>query len=460
MKAVICGAGQVGYTIAEYLSRENNDITVIDSDAEKVAHASDNLDVNGIVGHASHPDALEKASIRDADMIVAVTASDEVNMVACQIAHSLFNVPKKIARVRHQSYRDPAWSNLFSRYNMPIDVIISPEYEVARAIANRLIVPGTTNDVPMVDGKLHLIGLICDEDCPLINTAMKQYGLLFPDLNFSVLAVFRGDEHITPTVETQINAGDEIYLMVKRDEIARVLAAFGHHETIAQNIVIMGGGNVGLCLAEHIKHTIPEARLKLIEEDSERAEELAKRLDDDVLIINGDAVTAEILEEAGIKKTQTLISVTQDDEINILGALLAKQCGCERTIALINKNVYSGLVLNYGIDAIVNPRSITVSNVLQHVRRGRIRAVHSIRDGAAEVIEAEASETCGIVNQCLAEMTADESIIAGGIVRKSGEVIIPGPDTKVENGDRVILLAPQKQAGNIEKLFSLSVDLF
>ncbi len=459
MKAVICGAGQVGYTIASYLSRENNSITIVDSNPELVAVASDTLDVNGVVGHASHPHTLEKAGIRDADMIIAVTASDEINMVACQVAHSLFNVPKKIARIRHQSYRDPAWANLFSRYNMPIDVIISPELEVANAITNRLIVPGTTNDVPMADGRLHLIGLVCEENCPLLNTAMRQYGLLFPDLSFSVLAIFRGPDHIAPNMDVQLEEGDEVYLLVERKQLTRVLAAFGHHEQVAKNIVIMGGGNVGLCLAHHIMDHIPGVQLKLVESNAARAQYLSEALPN-VLIINGDGVTADMMEEANISQTDTFIAVTQNDEENILGSLLAKQSGCKRTIALINKDIYAGLVIDYGIDAIVNPRSITVSNVLQHVRRGRIKAVHSIRDGAAEVIEAQASETCGIVNQCLRDMTEEKGIIAGAIVRKNGEIIIPKSDTKVETDDRVILLAPQRKAGNVEKLFSFSVDLF
>lgn len=459
MKTVICGAGQVGYTIASYLSRENNDITIIDNREELVAQASNTLDINGILGHAAHPDVLERAGIRNADMIVAVTASDEVNMVACQVAHSLFNVPKKIARIRDQSYREAAWANLFSRYNMPIDVIISPEFEVARAITNRLIVPGTTNDVPLADGQLHLIGLICEEDCPLLNTAMKQYGLLFPDLSFTVLAIFRGSEHITPDIDSQVQIGDEVHLLVERKHISRVLAAFGHHEKIPSNITIMGGGNVGLSLAKHLRELLPEIYMKMIEINPERAQFLSENLDN-VLILNGDGVTPEIIEEANMEASDMLITVTQNDEENILGSLLAKQAGCKRSIALINKDVYAGLVLNYGIDAVVNPRSITVSNILQHVRRGRIKSVHSIRDGTVEVIEAEASETCDIVHQSLYDVTREKGIVPGAIIRKNGDIIFPNETTRIEVGDLVILLAPQNRAANIEKLFSISIDLF
>lgn len=459
MKTVICGAGQVGFTIAAYLSRENNDITIIDSRPDLVAQASNSLDINGVVGYASHPDILEQAGIRSADMIVAVTASDEVNMVACQVAHSLFNVPKKIARIRHQSYRSPAWANLFSRYNMPIDVIISPEYEVARAITNRLIVPGTTNDVPLADGRLHLIALVCEKNCPLLNTAMKQYGLLFPDLDFSVLAIFRGTDHMTPSHEVQLMEGDEVHLLVERKQLARVLAAFGHYEKIPSNATILGGGNVGLSLATHIQDQLPEIALKMVEINPERAHYLSEKLDN-VLILNGDGVTSEIIDEANLDTADMLITVTQNDEENILGALLAKQAGCKRTISLINKDIYAGLVLQYGIDAVVNPRSITVSTILQHVRRGRIKSVHSIRDGAAEVIEAEASETCDIVHQPLIKTTAARGIVPGAIIRKSGEIIFPTEQTNVEVGDRVVLLAPQNKAENIENLFSFSIDLF
>lgn len=459
MKTVICGAGQVGYTIASYLSRENNDITIIDNSPELVARASHSLDINGIIGFASHPDVLESADIRRADMIIAVTASDEVNMVACQVAHSLFNVPKKVARIRHQSYRDSAWSNLFSRYNMPIDVIISPEFEVARAITNRLIVPGTTNDVPLADGRLHLIGIICEKDCPLLNTAMKQYGLLFPDLNFSVLAIFRGTDHIIPDVDVQLLEGDEVYLLAETKQLSRVLAAFGHYEKIPNNVTILGGGNVGNCLAHYIQQELPDIDLKIIEVNPERAQYLSETLED-VLVINGDGVTSEIIDEAGLAYADMLVSVTQNDEENILGALLAKQAGCKSTITLVNKDVYAGLVLNYGIDAVINPRSVTVSNILHHVRRGRIKSVNSIRDGAAEVIEAEASETCNIIHKPFSEITEEKGIIAGAIIRKSGEIIFPSEDTRVEIGDTVILLAPQNRSENIENLFSFSIDLF
>jgi trk system potassium uptake protein TrkA len=288
---------------------------------------------------------------------------------------------------------------------------------------------------------------------------MKQYGLLFPDLSFSVLAIFRGADHINPDLDVQLHEGDEVHLLVERAQIARVLAAFGHEEKNPSNITIMGGGNVGLSLARHLRETLPEIYIKMIEQDAERAQFLSETLND-VLVINGDGVTQEIIEEAGIDHSDMLITVTQNDEENILGALLAKQAGCKRSISLINKDVYAGLVLNYGIDAVVNPRSITVSNILQHVRRGRIKSVHSIRDGAAELIEAEASETCDIVNQSLFDVTKNTDIIPGAIIRKDGEVIFPTETTKVEVGDHVILLAPQDQAEDVEKLFSSSIELF
>ncbi|NCC22245.1 MAG: Trk system potassium transporter TrkA [Alphaproteobacteria bacterium] len=457
MRVIICGAGQVGYNIAAYLSREDNDVTIIDVNPLIIAQINDDLDVNGIVGHGSSPDVLDQAGASDADIIIAVTHSDEINMVACQVAHSLFNVPKKIARVRDQHYLDPAWSNLFSRQHMPIDVIVSPEIEVARAISQRLSVPGTTNVIPLADGKVHFAGVTCNEKCPVVNTPLRQLTNLFPDLNVEVVAMVRGTQALLPDSDDQILIGDEVFFCVDTRHLRRALVAFGHEEKEARRLVIVGGGNIGYELVSLLVREQKDLRIKVIERDEDRAVYLSEQLER-VVVLHGDGLDRDILEEADIEHAETLIAVTDDDEANILGSILAKQYGCERVITLVNKNVYMPLINHLGIDAVVSPRAITVSTIMQNVRRGRIKALHNIRDGFAEVIEAEASDTSTIVNTPIEELDLPQQIIIGAIVRKD-LVIIPRPDTVIRAGDRVIILATQGQARRIERMFSVQVDL-
>jgi len=250
MKVIVCGAGQVGYSIARYLALEENDVVVIDRVPDLVRRISDTLDVQGVVGHASHPDVLEKVGAADADMIIAVTYADEVNMVACQVAHSLFGVPTKIARVRDQSYLHPIWANLFSRSHLPIDVIISPEIEVARAVTRRLQVPGAFEMISLVNDKVKLVGVRCDEACPLVNTPLRQLTQLFPDLSIVVVGLLRGDIPIIPTADDQMLPGDEVFFVVDSQQMLRAMSAFGHEEPEARRLLILGGGNIALFLAQ------------------------------------------------------------------------------------------------------------------------------------------------------------------------------------------------------------------
>ena len=456
MRVIICGAGQVGYNIAAYLAREDNDVTLVDNKPQLIAHVNDDLDANGIVGHASNPDILSLAGAAEADLLIAVTYSDEVNMVACQVGHSLFNVPRKIARIRNQAYRDPAWVNLFSRANMPIDVIISPEMEVARAIEQRLRVPGTTNVVPLANGKIYMVGVICERNCPVVNTPLRQLDTLFPDLNISVMAISRGHSTVIPGKDDQLFIGDEVYFVVDCRHLGRAMSAFGHEEAKARRILVMGGGNVGLCLANMLREEYGDVRLKMIERDEDRAYKLSEQLDD-VLVINGDGLHREILEEAGITNTETLVSVTDDDEANILGSLLGREFGCERVLALVNKNIYTPLTFSLGIDAMISPRDITVSRIMQHVRRGRIKAIHNILDGEAEIIEAEASQSSGIINVAIGQLKLPKGVVIGAIER-DGEVYIPKKEDFVRPRDHVIILAAHGQATRVEQLFSVQID--
>jgi|TARA_R110002072_G_scaffold2229_6_gene18288 trk system potassium uptake protein TrkA len=458
MKVIICGAGQVGFNIARSLANESVDVTVIDQSAELIAKISDSLDVTGLVGFASHPDILERAGARDADMVIAVTYADEVNMVACQVCHSIFEVPTKIARVRHQSYLNPLWSDLFSSDHMPIDVIISPEVEVARSIARRLEIPGAFEASNLADGLVTQIGVRIREETPIIHTPLRQLTDLFPDLHMTIVAINRNGEQLVAQADHVLLPGDDVYFVCETAHLARAMLSFGYEEKEARRVILVGGGNIGLYLATIVEERHPQVQLKIIEVDKARAEKVAKELHRSV-VIHGDALDGEILEECNVSAAETIVSVTNDDEVNILSSLLAKKHGTKKAVTLINSNSYSQLVGSLGIDTVVNPRAITVSTILQHVRRGRIRSVHSLADGFGELIEAEAMETSGLVGKPLREANLPRGVIVGALVRDK-EVMIPRGDTVPKAGDLVIFFAQRDSIKKVEKLFSVKLEFF
>jgi trk system potassium uptake protein TrkA len=458
MKVIVCGAGQVGYNIAHYLATEQNDVTVIDQSAQLIRKISGSLEARAIVGHASHPSVLEDAGAADADVIIAVTYADEVNMVACAVAHALFNVPTKIARIRQQNYLQPIWADLFSRDHMPIDVIISPEIEVARAVARRIQVPGAFDVVAMGGGTVRVVGVRCTADCPVVNTPLRQLTGLFPDLHIVVVAILRNESPIVPDSDDQMLPGDEVYFVCEAGHLRRALAAFGHEEPEVRRIVIAGGGNIGLFLAQEIEAHQPGVATKLVELNPERAKLVQETLGRTV-VLTGNALDPEILEEANVRQCETFVAITNEDEVNIIASLLAKRVGASRTVTLVNSNSYGPLVGQLGIDAVVSPRAITVSSILQHIRRGRIRAAYSLRDGFGEIIEAEAMETSGLVGKPLKDARFPPGTIVGAIVRGK-EVIMPRATTVIQAKDRVVIFATTETVRKIEKLFSVQLEFF
>lgn len=458
MKVVICGAGQVGFHLARYLSSEQNDVTVVDQSPELIGKINDQLDVQAFVGHAAHPDVLERAGAENADMLIAVTFTDEVNMTACQVAHSLFNVPTKIARIRQQNYLNPLWGDLFAREHLPIDVIISPEKEVARAIGRRLRAPGAFDIIPMGDEKVRVIGVRCNEDTPVINTPLRQLTSLFPDLNIVVIAILRDERMIIPSSNDQMLPGDEVYFVADAEHVARAMAVFGHEEKQTKRIIIVGGGNIGTFVANDLEESDEGYSVRIIEQSKSRARKVAEALPTTNIIL-GDGLDSEILEEANIKQAETIISVTDDDETNILSSLLAKRFGVDRAVTLVNKNSYAPLITTLGIDVVVSPREITASTILQHVRRGRIRSVHSLRDGFAEIIEAEALATSPLVGKKIRDAKLPKGILVGAIVRDD-EVIIPRPSTAIVENDIVIMMVAAESVRKVEKMFAVRLEYF
>ena len=455
MKVIICGAGRVGYGIAERLAAEENDVSVIDTSADLIQGIRDTLDVRGYVGHGAHPDMLSQAGAEQADMIIAVTLYDEVNMVACQVAHSLFNVPTKIARIRAQSYLRPHWADLFSRDHMPIDVIISPEVEVGKVVLRRIALPGATDAVRFADDAIVMVAIECLEDCPVVNTPLDQLSELFPDLNATVVGVWRHEKLFVPHSGDQLETGDLAYVVCQRDNVRRTLGLFGHEEQEAARIVIAGGGNIGFYVAKAIEERQTRTRLKIIESNRSRAVSIAESLKRTV-VINGSSLDQEILVEADVQDADLIVALTNDDQVNILTSVMAKRLGCKANMALINNPSYHDFTRTLGIDAHINPREVTISRILQHVRRGRIRAVHSVQKGAAEIIEAEAMETSPLVGKPLRELELPDGVRIGAIYRDKA-VIRPDGDTRIKAKDRVVIFATLDAVKHVEQMFRVSL---
>jgi trk system potassium uptake protein TrkA len=458
MKVIICGAGQVGWQIARHLSGERNDVTVVDSNADLVRRATDTLDVQGVAGFASYPDVLDRAGARDADMIIAATHSDEVNMVTCQVAHSVFGINRKIARLRSQSYLDAIYSDLYRRDHLPIDVVISPEREVAAAALQRLAAPAAFDTEVFMDGQAQLLGITLDEDSPVLNTALRQLTDLFSTLRAVVVGIRREGRLFAPEPKDQLFAGDDAYIFVHRDDISRGMEIFGKKSSSQNRVVLVGGGNVGLAVALTLEKRAKRVRAKMIEKNRMCAERAAEALER-TIVLNGDGLDATLLAEAGIDRADAMLAVTDDDKTNMLACVRAKAEGCPYVIALINDPTLVPLMQPLGIDAYINPRSTTVSSILRHIRHGRVRAVYSIGDAEAEVIEAEVLSTSPIAGKRISDVDFPEGALVGAI-RKGGKIIRPLGNTRIEEGDVIAVFVLTKDVAQLEQLMQVSIDFF
>jgi trk system potassium uptake protein TrkA len=401
---------------------------------------------------------LAQAGAEQADMLIAVTLHDEVNMIACQVAHSLFNVPTKLARIRAQSYLAAHWRDLFSRDHLPIDVIISPEVEVGEMVLRRLALPGATDTVTFADGKVVVAGVYCEENCPIVDTPLRQLTELFPDLKAIVIGIQRGERFFVPDGSDSMIVGDVAYFAADRDQVKRTLGIFGHEEEAANRVVVVGGGNIGFYVSREIEARQRSARVKIIESSRERAIEIADELRRTV-ILHGSALDEDLLREADVGDSDTIVALTNNDETNILTCVMGQKLGAARSLCLINNRGYPDLTRSLGITAYVNPRQITVSKVLQHVRRGRIRGVHAIQNGAAEIIEAEALETSPLVGKPLRELDLFHGVRLGAIYR-DGKVIIPRGGTQIQPHDRIVMAAMADQVRKVEQMFRVSLEFF
>jgi trk system potassium uptake protein TrkA len=459
MKIIVCGAGQVGWQIARHLSGERNDVTVVDNNEELVRRATDVLDVQGVAGFASYPDVLARAGAEDADMIIAATHADEVNMVTCQVAHSVFGVRRKIARLRSRSYLDAIVSDLYRRDHLPIDVVISPEQAVAEAALQRLSAPVTFDIESFLEHKAQLMGLLLDDDCPVLNTPLRQLTDLFSTLRAQVVGVRRDEALFTPGAQDQLFAGDQIYVFCHTDDMDRTLDIFGKPRTRQKRIVIVGGGNVGLAVASALEARVKDrVRVKVIEMNRATAERAAEALER-TIVLNGDGLNSDLLAEAGIAKADAILCVTDDDKTNLLTSVRAKSLGCPISISLVNDPALIPLLGPLKIDAYINPRATTVSSILRHVRHGRVRDVYSIGDGEAEVLEAVVLKTAQMSGKLVRDIDFPEGVLMGP-VNKGGRILIPNADTRVEEGDIVTFFALASEVAEVERLLQVSIDYF
>ena len=454
MNIIICGAGQVGYSIANQLSQQGHSITVIDKTSADIQKINDNLDAKGIVGIATYPSVLELAEAKNADMIIAVTRNDETNMIVCQIAHSLFNVSRKIARIRSKEFLNPTYSNLFSKNHLPIDTIISPEFEVAKSLVRKIEAPGAIESFPFANDTIRLIEINIDNKCPLVNTPLQKLTESFSDLSANVVGVQREDKFIILKKKDILIENDKAFILTDSSQVERTMDVFGKNEKISDKILIIGAGNIGLDLAKSLEDHPSNPRIKIIEKNDERAQYVANELNE-AMVIKGDGLDENILKEVNLEEIDTVLCITDDDEVNLMSALLCKKKGIKRVIAIANSHNYSLLQSSLKIDDIVDPRMTTVSTILKHVHKGKIDSVFTLDDGEYEIIEAKILENSELVNKSIEKSSLPEGIKIGLIARDKN-IIVPNKKFEFKLNDRVILLSSRSQLKKVEQLFRIS----
>ncbi len=455
MNIIICGAGRVGYTISKLLSEQDHSITVIDQSSEDIQKINEDLDVKSIVGKATFPTVLEKANANEADMIIAVTRSDEINMLICQIAFSVFKIQKKIARIRSQEYLDTKFSSVYSMDNLPIDVIISPEVEIAKSIQRKLEAPGALDNVPFADNKIRLLEIDVDDNCPLIDIKLEDITKKFSKLEANILGVIRNEKFVFLKKKDVMKKNDKAYVIINSSQMQLTLDAFGHSEKISNKFLIIGGGNIGFNLAKNLENSMDSARIKIVEKNKDRAELIANSLNNS-LVINGNGLDEDVLKEANIEDAETVIALTNDDEDNLMVSVLVEKFSKnKRTMALINKPNYSLLQNSLKIDDLIDPRMNTVSSILKHVHKGTIETAYTILNGEFEVIEAQIIDSSELINKELKNSNLPEDIKIGAILRKD-DIIIPTSKFIFEKKDTVVFLAKRDQLSLVERLFQIS----
>jgi len=454
MKIIILGAGQVGSSVAATLVSEANDITIVDTEAQRARELQDRLDVRVVIGQGSHPDVLERAGAEDADMILAVTNSDETNMIACQVAYTLFHTPTKIARVRDRSYL--AKPQLFAQEALPIDVLISPEQVVTDYIQRIIELPGALQVLDFANGRVRLVAVRAYHGGPLVGHELRTLRQHMPGIQTWVAAIYRRGQAIVPKGDTVIEVDDEVFFIAARKNIRAVMAELRRLDKPYKRVIIAGGGNIGRRLARALEHSY---QVKIIDHNLQHAREISADLEK-TIVLHGNAADASLLLEENIENTDLFCAMTNDDEANILSAMLAKRLGARKVLAIINRSEYVDLVQTDLVDIAISPQQVTIGSLLAHVRRGDVAMVHSLRRGAAEAIEAVAHgdrRSSKVVGRRIDEIKLPEGTTIGAIVR-GDEVLIAHGDLVIEAEDHVILfVVDKKRIVEVERLFQVGV---
>lgn len=457
MKIIILGAGQVGSTLAENLASEYNDITIVDTKIKKLRDLNDRLDIQIVEGEASHPDILIQAGLDDADMLVAVTNSDEVNMIACQLAWTLFRTPRKIARIRANAYLERR-DDIFSLDAIPIDILISPEQVVCDYITRLIETPGALQVLDFADNLVQLVGMKAVTGGPLVGQELRYLRQHIPSVDTRVAAIFRKDRSVFPVASTVVESDDEVFFIAARNDIRSVMNELRHHEKPYKRIFIAGGGNIGFRLAKSLeKHYF----VKIIDRGPERTTWLSQNLN--ATVLQGNVANQELLVQHGIENVDVFIAVTNDDEANIMASMLAKRLGARKVMTLINNSAYVDLVQGGDIDVAISPSQATIGSLLTHVRRADIVSVHKLRRGAAEAIEAIAhgdKKSSRVVGRCIEDLDLPEGCTIGAIVR-DGKVLIAHDDVEIAPEDHVIMfLTDRRFIPDVERLFQVGFTFF
>ena len=464
MKILILGAGQTGGSLAEHLANEAFDITLVDQEEQRLQDLKDRLDIRTVHGHASRPDILLAAGADDIDMLVAVTNSDEVNMVACQVCYSLFQTPMKIARIRSNEYvtgpdGGDADIEFFSRDHMPIDVLINPERLVMEQVKDLLEHPGALQVLDFANGRLQLVAVRAVRGGPLVGKQLRALRAHVPNVRTKVVAIFRQGRPIVPADETVVEVDDEVFFIAPQRHINVVLSELRQAERPNRRVMIAGGGNIGLLLARAVDD---EFRVKVVEFNPAQAEHASGRLDNGVVIL-GDATDRDLLVGESVEDVDVFCSLTDDDEVNIMSALLAKRLGARRVIALITKPAYVDLVEGSEIDIAISPQLATTSSILSHVRHADVARVHSLRRGAAEAMEAVVNgdkRSSKVAERRLDEVALPTGVTVGAVVR-GDEVLVASGDVVLRAGDHVILfVADKSRIRAVERLFQVGIGFF
>ncbi len=460
MRIIVCGAGEIGSNIAKQLVYEDNDVTIIDESESLLRTLNKSVDLKSICGKISHPVILQKAGADEADMLIAVSDSDELNIVSCEIANHLFKVPLKIARIKESEYLNTSYDNkIFASGKIDVDAIISPELEVAKDVIRKLNTPGAFDSFYLGNKIARIIGISINDDCPIINTPLRMLPGIFSGLDVKILSIFRKNKIIIPSGKVELYPGDDIYICIRNEDILRALRVFGIKSHENRKLIVVGAGNIGLNILKLLEKDYPDISCKVIDSDLERTKDISSQISQENTILCGDAVDANLLKEAGASSAEAIITVTDDDEVNIFSSLLAKDLGCKRTMAIVNNTNYRSLYKKLDLDVLINPGNITTSAILQYVRRGKVREVHDFGNDRGEIMEIEILPTTKFADKKISDLDMPDGVVIGGIVRDN-KLIFPDETTTIFVKDKIIIFSEPSAIKEIEKYSEVNIEFF